>query len=55
MRLPHKYHLKIGYDYLLQNIILKGLLNIKGTTITDLDIELKMKISKGNYLENRLV
>ena len=51
MRLPYKYQSKIGYDTLIQNVILKELINIMGTTITDLDIELKMKISRIEYLE----
>ena len=53
-RLPYKYQSKIGYDTLIQNVIVKELINIMGTTITDLDIELKMKISRINYLESRL-
>ena len=44
--LPYKYQSKIGYDTLIQNVILKELINIMSTTITDLDIELKMKISR---------
>ena len=51
-RLPYKYQSKIGYDTLIQNVILKELINIMSTTITDLDIELKMKISKIIYLES---
>ena len=54
MRLPHKFQSKTGYDCLIQNIILKELIIIMGTTITDLDIELKMKISRSKYLESRL-
>ena len=38
MRLPFKYQSKKSYDCLSQNIILKELINIMGTTITDLDI-----------------
>ena len=53
-RLPYKYQSKIGYDALIQNVILKELINIMGTTITDLDIELKMKSSRMKYLESRL-
>ena len=53
-RLPYKYQSKIGYDTLIQNVILKELLNIMSTSITDLDIELKMKISRIKYLESRL-
>ena len=55
MRLPYKYRSEIGYDCLIQNIILIELINIMGTTITDLDIELKMKISRIKYLESRLL
>ena len=33
-RLPYNYQSKIGYDCLIQNIILKELINILGTTIT---------------------
>ena len=35
--------------------MLKELINIMGTTITDLDKELKMKISRIEYLEDRLM
>ena len=52
-RLPYNIRSQIGYDALIQNVILKELINIMGTTITDLDIELKMKISRRNYLENK--
>ena len=52
-KLPYNYQSKIGNDTLIQNVILKELINIMGTTITDLDIELKMKISKIKYLENK--
>ena len=45
-RLPYKYQSKIGYDTLIQNVILEELINIMGGTITDLDIDLKMKISR---------
>ena len=42
-RLRYIYQSKIGYDTLIQNVILKDLLNIMSTTITDLDLELKQK------------
>ena len=54
-RLLYIYRSKIGYDTLTQNVILKELVNIMGTTKTDLDIELKMKISRIEYLESRLI
>ena len=55
MRLPYKYQSKIGYDTLIRDIILRELFNIMGTTISDLDIELKMKISRIEYLERKLI
>ena len=54
-KLPSNYRSKIGYDTLIQNVILKELINIMGMTITDLDIELKMKISRIEYLESKLL
>ena len=41
MRFPLKYQSKIGYDTLIQKIILKELIKKMSTTITDLDIEKK--------------
>ena len=52
-RLPYNCRSKIGYDTLIQNVILKELNNIMGMTITDLDIEWKGKISRIKYLENK--
>ena len=52
-KLPYNYQSKIGYDTLIQNALLKELMNIMGATITDLDVELKMKISRIEYLENK--
>ena len=52
---PYNYQLKIGYESLIQNFVLKELINIMGTTITDIDIELKMKIYRIEYLENRIL
>ena len=52
-RLPLKYQSKIAYDSLIQNVIHKELINITGTTITGLEIELKMKNSRIEYLESK--
>ena len=41
IRLPYKYRSKIGYDTLIQNVIPKEVINIMGTTIVEIDIELK--------------
>ena len=52
-KLTYNYQSKIGYDTLFQNVILIELINIMGTTITDLDIEIKMKIIRIDYLESK--
>ena len=54
-KLPYNYQPKIGYDTLFQNVILKELGKILSTKKLDLDIELKMKISRINYLEKKLL
>ena len=52
-RLPYNYESKIRYDTLIQNLIPEELINIMGTTITDLDIKLKLKNSRSKYLESK--
>ena len=52
-RLPYNYQSRILYDTLIQNVILKKLINTMGGTITDLDSKLKMKISRIKYIESR--
>ena len=52
IRLPYNYQSKRGYDTLIQNVIPKELINIMGMAITDLDIELNLKISRIEYFEN---
>ena len=49
-KLPCNYQSKIGCDSLIQNVILKELIKMMAMTITDLDIELKMKFSRIKYL-----
>ena len=44
-RLAYDHKIEIVYDILIQNIILKELINIMSIKISDLDMELKMKIS----------
>ena len=51
-RLTYDYKIVIACDNLIQNIILKELINIMSVMIGDLDMELKMKISRIEYLEN---
>ena len=41
--LPYDFQSKIGYNSLIQNVILKELIKIMSLIIIDLDIELKMK------------
>ena len=43
MSLPYEFRSQIGYNSLIQNIILKELINILSLIIIDLDIELKIK------------
>ena len=50
-RIPYKSQSKLRYDSLIQNVIPKDLINIMGTTITNLDIELKAKISRNKCVE----
>ena len=52
-RLTYDRKIEIAYDNLIQNIILKELINIMSLMIRDLDMELKLKISRIEYLENR--
>ena len=52
-RLLYNYQLKIGYDTLIQNVILEGLINLMAITTADIDIELQMKIKRIKYLESR--
>ena len=51
-RLTYDRKIEIVYDNLIQNIILTELINIMSVMIRDLDMELKMKISRIEYLEN---
>ena len=43
MSLPYDFRSKIGYKSLIQNVVLKELINIMSIIVFDLDIELKMK------------
>ena len=52
-RLTYDRKIEIVYGNLIQNIILKELINIMSIIISDLDMELKMKISRIEYLENK--
>ena len=51
-RLSYNHTIETAYDNLIQNIILKELNNIISVIIRDLDMELKMKISRIKYLES---
>ena len=51
-RLTYYHKNEIAYDNLIQNIVLKELINIMSVMIRDLYMELKMKISRIEYLEN---
>ena len=49
--LSYDHKIEIAYDNIIQNIILKELINIMSVIIRDLDMELKLKISRIRYLE----
>ena len=51
-RLTYHRKIEIIYDNLIQNIILKELIKKMSIIIRDLDMELKMRISRLEYLEN---
>ena len=51
-RLPYISQSKLGYETLIQNAILKEI-NTMATTIVDIDIELKMKISRIECSESK--
>ena len=51
-KITYDHKIEIVYDNLIHNIILKELINIMSRKISDLDMELKMKISRINYLES---
>ena len=51
-RLTYDHKIEIVYDNLIHNIILKELINIMSIMISDLDMELKMKICRIKYLES---
>ena len=54
-RLPYNYQSEIGHDTSIQIVTLKEIINLMGITIVDIDMELKMKISRKKYLESRLL
>ena len=54
-KLPYNYQSIMGFDTLIQNVILKEIINLMGTTIVDIDIEIEMKISRIKYLESRIL
>ena len=43
MSLPYEFRSRIGYNCLIQNVILKELINMLCLIIVDLDIEIKLK------------
>ena len=54
IRFSCTYRSKIGYDSLLQNVVLEEIKNLMIIIIVGIDIELKLKISRLNYLESEL-
>ena len=55
-RLHYNYQSnKLEYDSLIRNVILKEIINLMGNILVGLDMELKMKISRLENLESRLL
>ena len=54
-RKPYNYQSEIRYDTLFQNVILKEMINIMGTTKVDKDIQLNLTFSRIEDLESRLL
>ena len=52
-RLLPEYQSKIGYVTLIKNVILEESMNRMSSRLTDLEIELKMKISRIKFLESK--
>ena len=52
-KLNYDYKIETACDNLIQNIILRELINIMSVMIRDLDMELKLKFSRIEYLENK--
>ena len=48
------YQSKRRYDNLIQNVILEKLIKLMSVILVDIDIELKMKISRIKYLQSKL-
>ena len=40
-RIPYNYKSKIGYDFVMQNIILKEMIKLMGAIVTVIEIEIK--------------
>ena len=53
-RLTYDHKIEIVYDKLIQNIILKELLNKMSIMVSDLDMEIKLETSTITYLESNL-
>ena len=51
-RLPYNCQSKIGYDIFIQNVIFREVINLIIIRKVDIEIELKMKISRIKYLES---
>ena len=52
-RLTYNHKVEVVYDNLIQNNVPKELINIMSIIISDLDMELKLKISRIKHLENK--
>ena len=48
IKLSYNYQSQKGYDTIIQNVILKEIINLLSIIIVDIHIELKMKIGRKN-------
>ena len=55
IRLPDSYQPKRGYDTLIQNVILKKIINLLSIIIVDTDIKLKVKVDRLKFIESILL
>ena len=54
-KLSLNYQSKVGYDTLIQNIILREIINLMTVILADIDIEVKMRLSRIKHSEGKLL
>ena len=54
-RLTYDHKIEVVYDNSIENIILEEVIIIMSIITSDLEMELKLKISRIKYLENKII